>query len=184
MDLWLVGSGGETNLHRCGRRSLALHLSSSAMSVVWAEAAVHDALEGCVLALEVGAVLQQALKEELLAPGARIRLHSRRLLCWAWDLCRPRRRREEGLLPHVAEGGGGGAKPGTVGMCTRGMALAAVPSSSPYASLPPTLFLSLCSPLHSSLLAETAPQSFRYDALGGDGGCINVNGIFYGSDGA
>ena len=76
MDLWLVGSGGETNLHRCGRRSLALHPSSSAMSVVWAEAAVHDALEGCVLALEVGDVLQQALEEELLAPGARMWLHS------------------------------------------------------------------------------------------------------------
>ena len=64
------------NLHRCGRRSLALHPSSSAMSVVWAEAAVHDALEGCVLALEVGDVLQQALEEELLAPGARMWLHS------------------------------------------------------------------------------------------------------------
>jgi hypothetical protein len=46
------------------------------MSVVWAEAAVHDALEGCVLALEVGDVLQQALEEELLAPGARMWLHS------------------------------------------------------------------------------------------------------------
>jgi hypothetical protein len=47
---------------------LASHPSSS---VFWAEAAVHDALEGCILALEVGNVLLQALKEELLAqaPG-------------------------------------------------------------------------------------------------------------------
>jgi hypothetical protein len=39
--------------------------------VFWAEAAVHDALEGCILALKVGNVLLQALKEELLAqaPG-------------------------------------------------------------------------------------------------------------------
>jgi len=39
--------------------------------IVWAEAAARNALEGCVLALEVGDVLLQALEVELLAqtPG-------------------------------------------------------------------------------------------------------------------
>jgi len=68
--------------------------------VIWAEAAARNALEGCVLTLEVGDVLLQALEEELLAqtPGCG-RLRSCRQSCWAWDFCRPPRRKEEGSPP-------------------------------------------------------------------------------------
>jgi hypothetical protein len=92
----------------------------------------------------------------------------------------PSTEEEGGWSPPPCSGGGGGApSPGRWGCATRGMALAAAPSSPPYTSLPPSLSLSL---LFTPLLLETAPQSFRYDVFGGEGGCIN--GIFYGSDGA
>jgi len=52
-------------------RDVAAAIAILVSGVVWAEAAPRDALEGCVLALEVGNLLLQVLEEELLAqaPG-------------------------------------------------------------------------------------------------------------------
>ncbi len=53
----LGGSGG-ANVHRCHRRSIdSVTPLQQLGGIVWAEAAVRDVLEGCVLALEVGDVL-------------------------------------------------------------------------------------------------------------------------------
>jgi len=126
-------------------------------------------------------------------------------LCWAWDFCRPPRRKEEGYPPHdtaaaaagagagkprtmsemkwiplrMAEGGGGGgAKPGTVGMCIAWDRLGhGVLLSILRLSPPPPLSLSA---LHSTpLLAETAPQLFRYDAKGRGGGGHQWNNLWF-----